>query len=174
MSKKKNKNQDEAQVLEKNQNLNTSISSITNGGLSMELSAEEIQRMMGQGMFVEAVDESPVWIVKFQHFPIMNVLSVKFTALTTGEPSTGQVVMEIECRPGINKLLNDWVKNPSYKEAIIEISSQEGDILDVISMKCRPIAMAIGSLGDLEDAGKPWMTTIQLSTQDIDYMPSVN
>lgn len=166
MPKKKNKNQDETQILEKVQTMTSPVSPFSEGGLSIE----EIQGMMGQGMFVEAPDESPVWNVSFQGFPEMSVVSVKFTLLTTGEPSTGQVVMDIECRPGVNRILNDWIKNPSYKETKIEISSAEGDLLDIIRMKCRPVAMAVGDLGDVEVPGRPWITTIQLSSQEIEYM----
>lgn len=167
MPKKKNKNLPDIEVLEKNQNTSARV---VDDGFSYEVTAGEMKVMAEQGLLVDIPDESPVWSVMFHGFPEMNVLYVKFTLLTTGEPSTGQIVMEIECRPGVNRILNDWVKNPSYKETIVEVSSVNGDILDIIKMKCRPVAMAVGDLGDSEMLGKPWCTTIQLSSQEIEYI----
>jgi len=124
------------------------------------------------GMPGVMIDAGPQhhWQVSFEKLPQMNVVSVKFTVQTTGEPSTGQIVMEIECAKGVNKVLNDWIKNPAYKNSKIEVFNVDGDLLDAISMKCRPIAMAIGDLGDEEAPGKPWCTTIQLSSQEIEYL----
>jgi len=131
--------------------------------LPLGLSPEDLE-----GMMIE--DMSPVWNVSFEGFPEMNVLDVKFTMHTTGEPSTGQTVMELECQTGVNKRLNEWIKNPTYKETKIEVVSHDGVLLDVIKMKCRPVAMAVGDLGSGEVQGKPWFTTIQLSSHEIEYL----
>jgi len=162
MPKKKNKEKQEDHVVSEGELLLDPSMQIT--GLPPGFSLQDMS-----GMIIDAEPRFH-WLVSFEKLPQMNVASVKFTIQTTGEPTTGQVVMEIECTKGVNKVLNEWIKNPVYKDSKIEVFNAEGDLLDIISMKCRPIAMAVGDLGDEEVPGKPWCTTIQLSSQEIEYL----
>lgn len=132
----------------------------------LEISPEMLEMLMEQ---MHAKSLEPRWNVKIDGLSELESPCVKFTVLTSGESNCGQTVIDFVVKPGLNHQLQKWLVNPEERKVSIDVANNEGEQIDSIKFRARPIAVAVADLGDAESAGKPWITTIQLSVTDMTF-----
>jgi hypothetical protein len=111
------------------------------------------------------VDESPNWNVSIEGLPEMEAGGAKFSVFTTGEASSGQMVIEFKSRPGVNRNLFSWLTKPSERSITMTVDDHEGNRIESWRMKGVPVALAVDELD--RECKDPWYTTFQVTVKDI-------
>lgn len=111
------------------------------------------------------VDEGPKWTVSIDGLPEMEAGGTKFSVFTTGEASSGQMVIEFKSRPGVNRNLFSWLTKPSEKGITMVVDDHEGNRIETWRMRGVPVALAVDELD--KEVKDPWHTTFQVTVKDI-------
>lgn len=128
------------------------------------LAAQGMSVMEGEEPETE-VDEGPKWTVAIEGLPEMEAGGTKFSVFTTGEASSGQMVIEFKSRPGVNRNLFSWLAKPSERNITMVVDDHEGNRIEIWKMRGVPIALAVDELDcEVKD---PWYTTFQVTVKDI-------
>lgn len=128
------------------------------------LAAQGMSAMEGEEPEPE-VDEGPKWTVSIDGLPEMEAGGTKFSVFTTGEASSGQMVIEFKSRPGVNRNLFSWLTKPSEKGITMVVDDHEGNRIETWRMRGVPVALAVDELD--KEVKDPWHTTFQVTVKDI-------
>jgi len=111
------------------------------------------------------IDESPKWDVQIDGMIPMEVATTKFSVFTLGESSSGQVVVELKTKPGVNSALFGWLQKPSEKKMRMVVRDHEDNRIEQWDMLALPVAIAVDELD--REVKDPWFTTLQMSVKEI-------
>jgi len=110
-------------------------------------------------------DDSPTWEINIDGMPVLESGGVKFSVFTTGESRSGQMVMELLAKPGVNSAVFGWLNKPSERRVKMTVKDHEGNPIENWEMLGTPIAAAIGELD--RESKDPWYTTFQVTVKEI-------
>lgn len=111
------------------------------------------------------IDEGPKWTVAIDGLPEMEAGGTKFSVFTTGEATSGQMVIEFKSRPGVNRNLFSWLSKPSERGISMVVDDHEGNRIESWKMRGVPVALALDELD--QESKDPWYTTFQVTVKDI-------
>jgi len=111
------------------------------------------------------VDESPKWEISIEGMQPLESGGVKFSVFTPGENSSGQMVVEVRAKPGMNAGVFSWLQKPLERKVKMVVSDHEGERIEQWEMTAIPVAIAVDELD--REVKDPWFTTLQMSVKGI-------
>lgn len=110
-------------------------------------------------------DESPKWEINIEGLPPLEAGGTKFSVFTTGECRSGQMVMELLAKPGVNSSVFAWLGKPSERRIKMTVKDHEGNPIENWEMLGVPVAVAIGEMD--RESKDPWYTTFQVTVKEV-------